>query len=254
MKELSYRESTALIHVLRTGVVSTGLINALETLGAAGSDSENQCALSICKSISEGNDLQTSFQNANPPLPGILTRLIIAGYRNSVLDYALKDAHGVLADAHQSHNVDEELCLLAERYEQMSASMICGGCLEREFLKLITEAKNANASVVELEQVGESFLCKRFVSAEVVLVKQMTHSLVYKSILDSLDSACRGNGVLKTESRIYKIEKGKSASYFVIENNNNPLQIVFKGHRMCTESLNKPVIKLENWSCRLPGE
>ena len=240
MKALSYKESIHLIHALKYGVITTGLLKALETFGEAGSNSENLCAKSIYKSIFEGNDLQTSFQNANPRLPDTLTKIIIASYLNSVMDYALEDTYHILADTRQLKYIDEELISLAEKYEQMSPSIICKGCFEREFLKLISKAKTENATVVELEQVGESFLYKYFVSTEVIQVKQLTHSLVYKSIWQNLDSACKSDGVLKTKSRTYKIEKGKLASFLVTENNNDVLRIVFKGHKKSTEQLNEP--------------
>lgn len=240
MKALSYKESIPLIHALKNGVITIGLQKALETFGEAGSNSENLCARSIYKSIFNGNDLQTSFQNANPRLPDTLTRIIIASYLNSVMDYALEDIYHILADTRQVQNVDEELISLAEKYEQMSTSKICKGCFEREFLKLISRAKTENATVVELEQVGESFLYKYFISTEVIQVKEPTHSLVYKSILQNLDSACKSDGVLKTESRTYQIEKGKLASFLVTENNIDVIRIVFKGHKKSTEQLNEP--------------
>lgn len=240
MKALSYKESIPLIHALKNGVITTGLQKALETFGEAGSNSENLCARSIYKSIFEGNDLQTSFQNANPRLPDTLTKIIISSYLNSVMDYALEDTYHALADTRQLHNVEKELVLIAEKYEQMSTLTICKGCFEREFLKLISKAKAENATVVELEQVGESFLYKYFLSTEVIQVKQLTHSLVYKSIWQNLDSACKSDGILKTESRTYIIEKGKLASFLVTENNNDVLRIVFKGHKKSTEQQNEP--------------
>ena len=240
MKALSYKESIPLVHALKTGVITTGLVKALETFGEAGSNSEHLCARSIYKSIFEGNDLQTSFQNAYPRLPDTLTKIIIASYLNSVMDYAFEDTYNILADTRLLRNVDEELISLAEKYEQMRPAIICNGCFEREFLQLISKAKTENATVVELEQVGESFLYKYFLSSEVIQVKQLTHSLVYKSIWQNLDSACKNNGVLKTEFRDYKIEKGKLASFLVTDNNSDVLRIVFRGHKKSTEQLNQP--------------
>lgn len=240
MKVLSYKESIPLIHALKNGVITTGLLKALEKFGEAGSNSEHLCARSIYKSIFEGNDLQTSFQNAYPRLPDTLTKIIIASYLNSVMDYALENTYHILADTRQLQNVDEELISLSEKYEQMSSSIICGGCFEREFSNLISKAKTENATVVELEQVGESFLYKYFVSSEVTQVKQLTHSLIYKSIWQNLDSACKSDGILKTEFRNYKIEKGKLASFLVTDSNNDVFRIVFKGHKKSTEQLNEP--------------
>ncbi len=240
MIELTYMESIPLIHVLKTGVITTGLQKALETFGAAGCKSENLCARSIYNSILKGNDLQTSFKNATPRLPDILTTIIIASYLNSVMDYALEDIYHALADTHQLQSVDEELISIAEKYERMRTSKICQGCFEREFLKLISRAKNENASTIELEQVGESFLYKYFISTEVIQVKERTHSLVYKTIWQNLDSACKADGVLETEFQTYQIEKGKLASFLVTENNNDVLRIVFKGHKKSTEQQNEP--------------
>lgn len=109
------------------------------------------------------------------------TRIIIASYQNSVMDYALEDTYHVLIDTDQLQNVDEELISFAEKYERMSTSVICKGCFEREFLKLISQAKTENATAVELEQVGESFLYKYFKSTTVIQVIEPTHSLVYKT-------------------------------------------------------------------------
>ena len=240
MKALSYKESTPLIHALKNGVITTGIQQALEAFGKVDSNPENLCARSINKSILEGSDLQTSFQNANPQLPDTLTRIIIASYQNSVMDYALEDTYHALADTHQLQSVDEELISIAEKYERMLTSKICQGCFEREFLKLISRAKTENASTIELEQVGESFLYKYFISTEVIQVKEPTHSLVYKSIWQNLDSTCNGDGVLETESRTYQIEKEKLASFLVTENNNDVLRIVFKGHKKSTEQQNEP--------------
>lgn len=240
MKALSYKESTPLIHALKNGVITTGIQQALEAFGKVDSNPENLCARSINKNILEGSDLQTSFQNATPQLPDTLTRIIIASYQNSVMDYALEDTYHALADTHQLQSVDEELISLAEKYEQMSTSKICKGCFEREFLKLISRAKIENASTIELEQIGESFLHKYFISTEVIQAIEPTHSLVYRTIWQNLDSACKADGVLETEFQTYQIEKGKLASFLVTENNNNVLRIVFKGHKKSTEQQNEP--------------
>ena len=240
MKTLSYKESIPLIHALKNGVITTGIQQALEAFGKADSNSENLCARSINKNIFEGNDLQTSFQNANPQLPDTLTRIIIASYLNSVMDFALEDIYRALANTRQLQNIDDKLISIAEKYERMSTSIICQGCFEREFLKLISRAKTENARTIELEQIGESFLYKHFISTEVIQIKEATHSLVYKTLWQNLDSACKGDGALDTESRTYHIEKGRLASFLVTENNNDVIRIVFKGHKKSTEQQNEP--------------
>ena len=229
-----------MILALKNGVVTIGILNALEAFSDADSKPQNLCARSIVQNLREGNDYQTSFRVANPALPELLNRVIVAGYLNSVIDYSLEDIYNVLIDSHGLDKVDEKLVSLAEKYERMSTSIICQGCFEREFLKLISRAKTENARTIELEQIGESFLYKHFISTEVIQIKEATHSLVYKSIWQNLDSACKGDGVLETESRTYQIEKGKLASFLVTENNNDVLRIVFKGHKKSSEQLNEP--------------
>ena len=231
MKALSYKESIPLIHALRNGAITTGLLNALEIFGEADSKPQNLCARSIFQNLSDGVDYQTSFLDADPVLPDPQNRIIVAGYQNSVIDYALDEVYNVLVDSNGHDNIFGKLLLLAEKYERKSSSIICQGCFEREFSKLLSRAKTEKANIVELEQIGESFLCQYYKSTKIIQIKEPTHSLVYKTLLQKLVSACDNNGILRTENLAYQIKQTKLASFMISLDNKDILKICFKGQK-----------------------
>lgn len=231
MNTISYDESIPLILALKNGVVTIGILNALEKFSDTDSKPQNICARSILQNLVRGNDYQTSFRDANPSLPERLNRVIIAGYQNSVIDYSLEDIYNVLIDSDGLANLDEKLSSIAEKYERKSSSIICQGCFERELSKLLSRAKNEKANVVELEQIGESFLCQYYRSDKIIQIKEPTHSLVYKTLLHKFDSACNNDGVLKMENQTYQIKKSKLASFMINIDSKEVLQIVFKGQK-----------------------
>jgi hypothetical protein len=229
MKNLSFEECIPLIQALRSGVMTTGLQQSLEAFGEADSQQENLCARSISRNFIRGNDFQTSFRNANPKLPYPLTEIIIAGYLRSVLDHTLEDISTTLVDSQIHSSAGERLVTLVEKYNQYPTSLICNVCFERDFRKLLVRAETEGAFEVMLEQEGESFLHQKFSSSKLIHVIEPSHSLVYKTLLQKLESACQSDGRLNTEYESYQIKKSNLASYSISIDNKEVLRVVFAG-------------------------
>ena len=189
MKELSYTECIPLIEALNNGVSTIGIVKPMLELGNADANPVNSCAKSIYNNLSEGKDLQSSFRNAIPRLPDELIRILEGSILNSVIDYALDDILYTLISQEPTENIFDSLILLAQKYESISASLICNGCFERAFNKLLARAQTENASEVVLEQEGESFLHQFFTSTKLIHIIEPTHSLVYKTFWEKLHSA-----------------------------------------------------------------
>lgn len=228
MKTLSFKQSTPLMLALKIGIVTIGIQKALQEFGEADSKPENLCAKSIFDKLSSDLDYQRSFYEAEPALPKVLTKIISAGYKNSVLDYALDDIYNVLF---YSETITESLIELSKKYEQFSSKEICGVCFQREFLELLNRAKAEKAYTVTLEQIGDSFLNMYFKSSKTVLIKKATHSLVYKTLFQQLESSCNCNynSTIKAGKLLYKVKQNTLVSFSLSLEDKAVLKIVFKG-------------------------
>ena len=171
MKILSLHECLSLIQQMHKGVLTNGFQESLKAFGHADSKIQNRCAQSIIANLSDGNDFQTSISNANPQIPSILTKIITAGYVNSRLDYALGDIEEALVKTQDLTILEEDLMVIAEKFNKCSTSEICGGCLEREMKQLISQAHEKKAMAVELKQQGESFLEQKFIGIQFIAAK-----------------------------------------------------------------------------------
>ncbi len=229
METLSFEESIPLISALYDGVMTAGIQESLDVFGEAGSRPENRCAGSIAQNLLAGNDFQTSFLNADPLLPDPLNGIIISGYLNSVLDHALEDISDALAAPKQDAVINDRLLSLADKYNQCSTSEICQGCFERELRGLLSQARALSARIVELEQNGESFLNQYFIAAEMAEFVRPSHSLVYRTFQSKFEAACEGDGILRAEHQAYHVTKTDLASYSIWLDNEEVLQVVFKG-------------------------
>lgn len=228
MKALSYLECIPLIAALQKGVCTVGITRALIQFGQSDSDPVNQCANSIFECVKKGIDLQTSFQKALPKLPDHITRILTSSILNSVLDHALDDTLQELQSPEPNEEMFRNLNSLALKYESMSNSMICNGCFERDFRKLLARAETEEAVEVLLEQEGDSFLHQKFISSKLIHIIEPSHSLVYKALLERLDSACRNGGDLRLSEQVLQVTREKRFSFDLARNGKTILKIVFK--------------------------
>ena len=227
MKELSCQDCIPLIEALQNGVRTIGILKAVKEFGDLDSNPVNLCAKSISENMLDGKDIQRSIRDAIPRLPNILIRILESSVLNSVIDYALDEALLVLRDLRPTQTESENLVLLAQKYESMSASQICTGCFERDFNKLLARAKTENASEVLLEQDAESFLHQKFLSAKLIHIIEPTHSLVYKTFWERLHSACNNGGKLEISNRAFKVTQESLTSFLLTANDEDVLKIVF---------------------------
>jgi hypothetical protein len=229
MEALSFEESIPLISALYDGVMTAGIQESLDVFGEAGSRPENRCAGSIAQNLLAGNDFQTSFLHADPLLPDPLSGIIIAGYLNSVLDHALEDISDALASPEHHACIYERLLSLEEKYNRCSASEICQVCFERELRDLLSQARALSARIAQLEQIGESFLNQYFIATELAKFVRPSHSLVYRTFQSKFEAVCEGDGILRVEHQAYHVEKTDLATYSIWLDNEEVLQVVFKG-------------------------
>ncbi len=227
MRTLSYLECIPLIEALQEGVYSTGITRALIQFGRSGSDPVNQSANSIFQWLAKGMDMQTSFLNASPKLPAPVTRILTSSILNDVLDHALGDTLQELQSPESSEEIFKNLNALAFQYESMSNTIICNGCFERDFNKLLARAETEEATEVLLEQEGESFLHQKFISSKLIHIIEPSHSLVYKTLLERLDSACRNDGDLRLAEQVIQVSSEKPFSFDLARNGKTILRIVF---------------------------
>lgn len=228
MKTLSYLECIPLVAALQKGVCTVGITRALIQFGQSDSDPVNQSAESIYKCLTMGIDMQTSFQKALPKLPDPITRILTSSILNSVLDHALDDTLQELQSPGPTEEMFRNLNSLALKYESMSNSMICNGCFERDFNKLLARAETEEATEVLLEQEGESFLHQKFISGKLIHIIEPSHSMVYRTLLERLDSACRNDGNLRLSEQEIQVSSEKPFSFDLARNGKTFLRIVFK--------------------------
>lgn len=239
MSELSYLECIPMIEALHKGVSTIGIIRALVQFGRSDSNPANQSAVSIVKCITEGMDLQTAFQSAFPQLPSPISRILKSSILNSVFDYALDDTLQELQSSKPTMDIFERLSSLALKYENKSISIICNGCFERDFRRLLARAETEDATEVLLEQEGESFLHQKFLSTKLIHVIEPSNSLVYKTFLRKLNSACEDGGDLKISEQEFQISRKNPSSFQLTVNGKAILKIVFKEQKTSTEQSNR---------------
>jgi len=239
MNELSYLECIPLIEVLQKGVSTIGPTRALIQFSKSASNPVNQSAESIVKCITNGMDLQTAFQSAFPQLPSPITRILKSSILNSVFDYALDDTLQELQSSKPTEEIFKGLISLALKYENQSISIICNGCFERDFRKLLARAETEDAVEVLLEQEGESFLHQKFLSTKLIHVIEPSHSLVYETFLRKLNSACEDGGNLKISEQVFQVSRENSYSFQLTVNGEDILKIVFKEPKTSTEQSNR---------------
>ncbi|MCD4706426.1 MAG: hypothetical protein K8S62_01660 [Candidatus Sabulitectum sp.] len=235
MKELSYQDCISLIEALQRGVRTIGILKAVNEFGEADSNPVNLSARSIGENMADGKDLQTSFQDAAPRLPDMIVRILENGVLNSVLDYALDDILIALEEQRSAEDISENLALLARKYESMSNSQICTGCFERDFNKLLARARTENAFEVILEQDGESFLHQKFISNKLIHIIEPTHSMVYKTFRNRLDSACRNGCQLEISNQVFQVTQENQFSYLLTSNGEDVLKVKFKEEKVSRE-------------------
>lgn len=239
MTELSYLECIPLIEALQKGVCTIGITRALIQFGKSDSNPVNQSAESIVKCLTEGMDLQTSFQSAFPKLPSLITRILKSSILNSVFDYALDDTLQELQSSQPTEEIFNSLSSLALKYESQSNSIICNGCFERDFRKLVARAETEDAVEVLLEQEGESFLHQKFISTKLIHVIEPSNSLVYKTFLQKLNSACEDDGDLMISEQVFQVSRENPSSFQLTVNGEDILKIVFKEPKTATEQSNR---------------
>lgn len=234
MKELSYQDCIPLIEALQGGVRTIGILKAVNEFGEADSNPVNLSARSVGENMADGKDLQTSFQDASPRLPDMIVRIFGNGVLNSVLDYALEDVLVVLEEQQSDEGISENLTSLARKYESISNPQICTGCFERDFNKLLARARTENAFEVILEQDGESFLHQKFISSKLIHIIEPTHSMVYKTFWNRLNSACRNDCQLEISNQVFQVTQENQFSYLLTANGEDVLKIKFKEEKEST--------------------
>ena len=154
MANLLIQECLPLIQAMHKGVLSVGLWESLEAFGQADSKPQNRCAQSIFCNYYGGSDFQKAILNATPKLPFSFIQILIAGYRNSMLDYSLADIEKAIYKTRDQSILEEDLGYILEKYEKCKTTEICPGCLGREIELLIAQAQAEKATTVELAHAG----------------------------------------------------------------------------------------------------
>jgi len=239
MENLTFQDSLPLIQAMRNGVLNVGLWESLEAYGQADSQKANRASESILGMYTAGADFQESISKSKPSLPQSISRILVAGYRNSMLDFALEDIEITLSETDDPVVLNEKLTGLIEKYEKCRVSGICSGCLEREFHLLLNQAQKQNATTVELTQNGESFLDQTFIGRSTINLKRPTHSLVYRTLQNKLEDLSYRDESLKIGDIEYEIKKKSLAGYSIIKDNQEVLHVKFMGINI-TEPTHEP--------------
>ncbi|PIE53456.1 hypothetical protein CSA37_01410 [Candidatus Fermentibacteria bacterium] len=229
MENLTFQDSLPLIKAMRNGVLNEGLWESLKAYGQADSQKPNKASESIFCIYTAGADFQESISKCKPSLPQSISQILIAGYRNSMLDFALEDIEKTISETDDSVVLNEKLTGLIEKYEKCIVSGICSGCLEREFHLLLAQAQKLNATTVELTQNGDSFLEQNFIGSSSIHLKRPTHSLVYRTLQHKLEDLSYRDEILKIGDIEYEIKKKSLAAYLIFKGNQEVLHVKFLG-------------------------
>ena len=239
MENLTFQESLPLIQAMRNGVLNVGLWESLEAYGQADSQKPNRASESIFGMYTAGADFQESISKSKPSLPQSISRILVAGYRNSMLDFALEDIEKTISETDDPVVLNEKLTGLIEKYENCRVSGICSGCLEREFYLLLNQAQKHNATIVELTQNGDSFLEQNFIGRSSIHLTRPTHSLVYRTLHHTLEDLSDRDESLQIGDIEYEIKKKSLAGYSIFKDNQEVLYVMFLGENI-TEPTHEP--------------
>jgi hypothetical protein len=239
MENLTFQECLPLVQAMRNGVLTIGLWESLDAYGQADSQKPNRASESIFHKYTDGADFQESILKSTPELPQSISQILIAGYRKSILDYALEDIEKALSEIDDPVILEEKLTGLLDKYEQCRISGICSGCLEREFQLLLTQAQKQNATTVELIQNGDSFLEQNFIGRTSNCIKRPTHSLVYRTLQHKFEDLSDRDGSLQIGELEYEIKKKSLAGYSILKDNQEVLHVMFLGINI-TEPTHEP--------------
>lgn len=189
MNRLSINDCKSFFNHFHQGLLDTGLIKPLQSF-----QSENpELKSAICsweKSLTEGLSFRGSLEAMSPRFPSCVEELLALASERSVLDRAVADLLTAYSQSTTEVNLLESITRLVNTYSSSpTGGIICDGCFEKDFLKIMDRASLEQANEVILEQEGESFFHQKYIGIKLIHVIEPCHSMVFNSIQKKLSNA-----------------------------------------------------------------
>ncbi|NQU66542.1 MAG: hypothetical protein HQ510_01235 [Candidatus Marinimicrobia bacterium] len=188
MKILSLEECEPIMEPLLKGVVSDGLLKPLHEFVQNNAGPIKSAINSLYTGLTEGKSFQDSIHGMSPKFHPSIETLLIIGIENSRLDHVLSDVDDIYKN--NENTLYDKMSLLVDKYQNNpSTKMICEGCFEREFKKILRRAKLEKAYEVILIQEDEKFFHQKYLASKLIHIIEASHSKTYVTILSKLQQS-----------------------------------------------------------------
>ncbi|NOQ23311.1 MAG: hypothetical protein GQ565_11780 [Candidatus Aegiribacteria sp.] len=220
MTRLSIAECESFFKHYYQGLLNEGLIKPLQSFRT-----ENPKLKSAIhsweKSVTEGLSFRESLKAMSPQFPSCVDELLTLAAERSVLDYAVADLLTAYSQSTGEINLLESTTRLVNTYSSSATGgIICEGCFERDFLKIMSRATLEQADEVILEQEGESYFHQKYLGVKLIHVIEPCHSMLYNTIQMKLGDAISTKKLhLAGVNRSYSVEQTHSNQYIIKDNN-----------------------------------
>jgi len=217
MNNLSIAECESFFKHYYQGLLNEGLIKPLNSF-----QTENpklRSAIHSWKnSLSEGLAFRESLKAMSPQFPSCVKELLTLAAERSVLDHAVADLLTAYSQSTREISLLESTTRLINTYSSSATGgIICEGCFERDFLKIMSRASLEQADEVILEQEGESYFHQKYLGVKLIHVIEPCHSMLYNTIQMKLGDAISTRKLhLAGVDRSYSVEQTHNNQYAII--------------------------------------
>jgi hypothetical protein len=227
MNHLTIPECKSFFKHYKRGLLDEGLIKSLHSF-----QSENPKMKSAIhsweKALTEGLSFRESLAAMSPRFPSCIEELLTLAAEHGVLDHAVADLLTAYSQSIREIDLLESTTRLVNTYSSLPiGGIICDGCFERDFLKILSRASLEQADEVILEQEDESYFHQKYLGIKLIHVIEPCHSMLYNTIRIKLgDASSTGILNLAGVNRSYSIEQTCSNQYDIKGSNQHLIIIL----------------------------
>ncbi len=200
MNDLLLKDCGPFFEYFHSGILKSGLLDAMAGF-QTDSPSMAVAIHSWHHAFSHGKSFPDALRAMSGRFPRCVEELLILAAERSVLDAAVSDILRLYPSTQSEREMIESVARLLDRYRSSSPSgIICDGCFERDFLKILRRAEVEEANEVILAQEGELFFHQIYLGVKPVHITEPCHSMVFTTVKGKLRSACENGNLLLTTS------------------------------------------------------
>ncbi|MFN8670856.1 MAG: hypothetical protein U0457_02085 [Candidatus Sericytochromatia bacterium] len=224
MNFLTIDECNTFIFFFYSKIEKEGLIDILSSY----QNNNKNISLAIKSfydNLVQGLSIKNSIEKMIIKFPPSIETILIKGFENSILDYALKDIKAILELNLLEELKLEKLSRLVDKYnDNIDSEIICEGCFITELEKIFKRIEIEKAFKVIFEQDKEDFLIQKYLGIKMIKYIEPTHSKTYKTILKKLNLLSNKKENLVLLNKYFFVTKENNNNFLIFNDN---YQVIF---------------------------